>query len=336
MRNASRIQFFDTLKGLCAILIIITHYAWSDGERLAMLFPFWIGMAVPVFLIISGYVLSNSFAQHKITTMEEAYRFETILPKLIRYTVPFLIVYLVELLYLITKGAFPGVLGSAYLFLRGACGPGGYYYPVLLQLVLVFPVIHFVIKKAPGRGLLLCFLVNAAFELLKNAYWVNEDCYRLLIFRYLFLVAFGCYLFFHPEGLRGKHCLLSFGIGLVYLVGISYLNYSPGITQFWPETSFIAALYIVPIFQLLWRYCKNCRVPGLTLLGKASYHIYLVQMVYYYLCADYVYLRIPDRKVQLLVSIAACVSVGILFYCLESPITNKLLRVFISKLNTWV
>lgn len=334
INSESRIQFLDALKGLCVVFVIILHFPWSDAERLNALFPFWVGMSVPIFMIISGYALSGSLAKNKVSTIEEAYGVKTVLPKLVRYTVPFCVAFLIELLYLIAVDAFPGALGTVYLFLQGGCGPGGYYYPVLLQLVFVFPFIYFAIRREPERGLFLCFLVNVAYEILKNAYWINEECYRVLVFRYIFPVAFGCYLFFAPAGIKPKRCLLLFGIGLVYLLGIVYWDYQPRITQLWSQTSVIATLYIIPIFQLLWNKYRHCRIPLMGLLGKASYNIYLVQMVYYYLCSDYVYLHISNRKVQLITNIVVCVSAGILFYRLERPITNRLCRAVAPKLET--
>ena len=173
--------------------------------------------------------------------------------------------------------------------------------------------------------MLLCVLVNVVFEILKNAYWMNEACYRLLVFRFIFPIAFGCYLYFEPAGIRPKQCLILFGVGLLYLLGISYWGYQPRITQFWPRTSFIATLYTIPIFQLLWSKCRNIRIPLFDVLGKASYNIYLVQMVYYHMYADYVYLHIPARSMQVLVNILICALVGIVFYRREAPVTNRLL-----------
>lgn len=65
--NTSRKPVLDILKGLCIIMIIITHYGWSEKTRLCGLFPYTVDMAVPVFMIISGYVFSNSYIKKGIT-----------------------------------------------------------------------------------------------------------------------------------------------------------------------------------------------------------------------------------------------------------------------------
>lgn len=64
----------DILKGICIVCIVITHFSWSDTERRMFLFPFWIDMAVPVFMVISGYTHSISFEKRHIGEITQAYR----------------------------------------------------------------------------------------------------------------------------------------------------------------------------------------------------------------------------------------------------------------------
>lgn len=87
----------DIYKGVCILLVILTHFNWTASERLKYLFPFWVNMAVPMFMIISGYVYSLSFEKHKINTISKAYSLNNLLNKFIRYTVPFLLVFVIEM-----------------------------------------------------------------------------------------------------------------------------------------------------------------------------------------------------------------------------------------------
>lgn len=50
----------DFLKGISIIFIIITHFSWTNLERLSFGFPFWIDMAVPIFMLVSGYTQALS------------------------------------------------------------------------------------------------------------------------------------------------------------------------------------------------------------------------------------------------------------------------------------
>lgn len=96
MEAARRNHSIDCMKGICIVFIIITHFTWNDLERLRYLFPFWIDMAVPFFMIISGFVYARSFIKHEIVTLESAYCLKNVLNRFIRYTVPFAFVFAVE------------------------------------------------------------------------------------------------------------------------------------------------------------------------------------------------------------------------------------------------
>lgn len=57
---SQRYTNLDVVKGICILMAIFTHYDWSDKQRILLLFPFWIDMAVPVFMVITGYVSALS------------------------------------------------------------------------------------------------------------------------------------------------------------------------------------------------------------------------------------------------------------------------------------
>lgn len=84
--NSNRCPVIDVLKGVCIIFVVITHYYWTEKQRLYGLFPYIIDMAVPVFMIISGYVFSDSYIKKGITCFENAYDISIISKRVIRYT----------------------------------------------------------------------------------------------------------------------------------------------------------------------------------------------------------------------------------------------------------
>lgn len=53
-KNWGRIQALDYLKAFAVILVILTH-ALTKAQRLKIAGPFWISMAVPIFMIVSGF-----------------------------------------------------------------------------------------------------------------------------------------------------------------------------------------------------------------------------------------------------------------------------------------
>lgn len=109
------------------------------------------------------------------------------------------------------------------------------------------------------------------------------------------------------------------------------MGYTPPITNFWTKTSMWACLYIIPISGSLIFNKKLCN-KLIEIIGKASYNIFLVQMVYYNGAkALYRIVQIKNRGGQLLMNIIICLSIGVLFYFVETPITkfvyNKAYRI---------
>ncbi len=148
-KTMKRNHFIDVLKGLCILYIIISHYAWSDAERLRYGMNFI--NPVCMLMVISGYLYSRSFAKRGISSLGEAYAPALIADRLLRFTVPFAAAFLLEVVYI----GFDSPLGLKELvraFLSGGYGPGGYYYPIMLQFVFFYPLIHFIIRKHEFRG----------------------------------------------------------------------------------------------------------------------------------------------------------------------------------------
>ena len=65
-----RNRFIDLLKGICIIFVIITHLQWTNEEYDKFFFNYWRDMAVPILMIVSGYVYSLSFERKRIEKYE--------------------------------------------------------------------------------------------------------------------------------------------------------------------------------------------------------------------------------------------------------------------------
>ena len=80
--NASnREGIIDAIKGMCILFVCFTHYAWEGVERRAMLFSWWIDMAVPIFMVLSGYVYEKVIIRKNINSLSQAYTIPEILHK---------------------------------------------------------------------------------------------------------------------------------------------------------------------------------------------------------------------------------------------------------------
>ncbi|MCI9081215.1 MAG: acyltransferase [Lachnospiraceae bacterium] len=301
----------------------MTHYEWEDKYRFYGLFPLWVDMAVPVFMMISGYVYSTSFYNNRIEEFAQAYDLLFLFKKIIRYTIPFLIALGIEFLVSAIRGNLLSVNSMVVAFFTGGYGPGSYYYPQMIQFIFIFPVIYFTVKSNPKFGVIGWFVFNAFYELIKRVIGVNDSIYRLEIYRYTFLIAFGCYIFMSKEKTKKRNWIAFFFIGMAYIIVTKYLGYETKIiNNAWRGTSFIVAFYIAPIFNIIIKKCSSFHNKPLSLLGKASFNIFLTQMVYYYFVSAAVYSILDNTIVQLVANIVICSLVGVLFYFAESKFTT--------------
>ena len=324
MEDAKRIHSLDLIKGILIIFIIITHYNWTDEQRRMMLFPYWIDMAVPVFMIISGYVNVLSYQRKEITTLREAYEYKEITGKLIRYSIPLLMAFAFEVfLYVIS-----GIKIDLSCVLTGGIGPGSFYYPVMIQFVYIYPLIYFAIRNYDLKGLITCGIVNLVFETAKTLYGMPTGEYRFMVLRYIFLIAAGCYLAMGKQKVKNLVLLVLFAIGVYWQYAVYYQECKPAIiNEAWATTSCMAALYIIPLCTM---FCRSQRLMKircglLELIGRASFNIFLTQMVYF-IGAKVIYKIVSNPLVANLLNIVICCTVGTIFYAVESRITKYFIR----------
>ena len=326
MAKNNRNSTIDIIKAFLIILIILTHYSWTVEQRQNVVFPLVIDMAVPIFMFLSGYVGAISFDKKGVDSLAKAYSLHQIIHKFIRYTIPYLIFLVVE--FLIPTINKPKGSKSEMLkwIINGAEGPGSYYYPILVQLIFLFPLIYFIICRDNKYGLWLCLLINLIYELLKWSYNMGDFCYRLLVFRYIFVLAFGIYMYKGSINILTSIVLTVFGGAFIVLT--RYGIYSPRIINLWSGTSCIAVMWVIPLVAFAVKKINVTLYP-IEIVGRASYNIFFVQMIYYSIDRSGLTNSIGSWKLELLIGIAVCLIIGTVFYFIESKIT----KILIKKLN---
>lgn len=319
-----RNNFLDVLKGICILLVILTHFDWVEPQRLKYLFPYWMNPAVPIFMIISGYVFAESFKRKNVETFKEAYNLKSIIDKVIRYTIPLIIIYAIEvpIKLFALKQTIPWTELVSQFFL-GGYGPGSYYYPYMIEFIFLFPLIYFAIKKWDFKGLVLCGVANILYEVIKVPMGMTGAVFRLIVLRYIFAIAFGCYISMGKMKLKKWMGVASFIFGAVFIYIVCYTDYKPVFFYRWSRTSMLAVFYIAPIVYWLIKNCKwECK--PLAYMGKASYNIFFTQMAFFHIVSS-VTGGIPGTPVPMLITYVCCILLGLLFYKIETPITKKVL-----------
>lgn len=211
-------------------------------------------------MIISGYNFAMSNRKKTGGNLKKMYAWEMIKPKLIRFLVPFFTVCLIEIVLLVIEDKH---INPPRIFLLGAYGPGSYYVPIMIQLLVIFPIIYKLVEKNARLGIALSGAANLLFEIGVKIFDMDKYYYRLSIGRYLLLIAFGCYLYLYPEHRVKRYQLISmFLIGLGYIVAVFGFDWDIILFDYWKTTAMPIAFYIFPIIILLFRRYYHIKLPG--------------------------------------------------------------------------
>ena len=217
------------------------------------------------------------------------------------------------------------------MILLGGRGPGAYYSLIVFQLLIIFPFLRHAYNRNQLATVVFLVLFHIAYETWCKANSFSTTLYDRLIFRFFTQIALGFLLYSYYEKLRKTAlpaiCII---IGTIYLINIAYLHYDQVLLYGQPSRSIIAVLYsfgvlcyvlrLEKVFQFMDQTPVGHRLLApLLYIGKASYHIMLTQMVYFY------FMRLKDWesrlgswKTALIVDLVVSLSVGCLFFCLEN------------------
>lgn len=321
-----KIILFDLLKTIAIIMVVFTHSGWSTVERNAYLFPYTISMAVPIFMLIYGYLSASGFNGKSIQQMFDK---KSIYKKIVRIGFPFTIAFIVGFIF-IDQQYGVGTLIQTYL--RGGESYGGYYTPIMIQLIFLTPFLFSIVRKK--RGLATIFVLNLSYEILRMTYYINGETYRLLAIRYIFLVSCGMYVYLHSEQIKEKlnyvKLIGSMILGAIYIYIVIYTSYQEVIIQNWENTSMMCAFWIVPIFMILYKHFQEMKDRKIYIIGRASFHIFLVQMVF--IDNRELFLKGMGNLENAIVNILICVPLGLIFYHFSTPFEKKLNN----KIGDWV
>lgn len=292
------------------------------------LFTLTIDKAVPIFMILSGYVFALS-AKEK--SYKELYGFASIKKKFIRFTIPMAIAFILYLLLRFIGGNSPTPYEIFRTLALGNYGQGAYYYNLMIEFIFLAPLLYGIIRRFEANGVILIGAVNFIYETLCSAYGFHTALYRVIIFRYLFAIALGMYVGRYkdrkisPVVLGTMLALGAAYILLPYVWGYSYkiFTYNP-----WGRTSMLSVLYVFPIIYILLNGLSEykSRTPigkAVERVGRASYHIMYTQMIYYVVRPAF------DRMIfdistlgyaELIIDISVTVLAGIVFEALTARI----------------
>lgn len=329
----------DFVKGIAIIAVLVLH-TLNVQQLYGAHWQFHIQQAVPIFFVVLGITSLITFSNKSLfSTAYFRRRFE-------RMIFPFLLIFLVVLVEvaIITfgKAHYPKLANLPIYWgwqiaigLLPYSGPGNYFVTIMLQFIFVAPLIMWLYRKSPVVMLVTLFGIDLAFELAAPYIFVGNDyLYRACIFRYFAAIALGLWIGneFLATGKvsfwNRRSALIWFllPLSLWYLIEAQYITQPFSLFKpEWSSQNVISYAYTTLLVMLLikaWQYLSKINLMPILRLGNASYHIFLVQMLYF---TSFAYIYAPSSlALRLVVNIVACCALGLAFQAVEQRVLRML------------
>ena len=329
----NRQTIVDYLKAIGIILVIIIHSNTKQelGLEKSIIYPFFIGLAVPFFMILSGYTFSISYSRWE--KMQDMYKFKVLCPKIIRFLLPAVITIMI---YILINGVAGKSINMFDVWVMGIYGQGSYYCHLMIELIIIFLILFQVMRKNLYAGLLLAGMGNVVFEIIVKYSSMSSTIYFRLIFRYMLIVAAGILIYFVRN--KKPHWSLIIGsmvLGGIFISIVTWWEYDDIFLKYYPEISLGVVFWCAPIIRVMLYYLRNIQVhtllgSAMSMVGKTSYHILYTQMTYLYCfkpLQQIVLWRI-NPWVVLGINILISIVLGVIFYKVETILRKKVSLLF--------
>jgi hypothetical protein len=355
MANTNQNHYYlqiDILKCIAILSVIIVH---TIDLRNNLDLPVWISLmiafslaqAIPIFFILMGRNAGASFERKRWFEIRKLYSKTYFITRFYRLIVPLIITFIVSFfLGLYLNKIYLGILNLIGYF--PLTGYGNYFISIILQYILVFPLLYFFYKKNSKITIIFTILISIVFEVVSTVIPIlqgNSYLYQACILRYIFALVLGLWLVDNFDNrlslLRNKYIILGLLISISYIVMNSVYSFKISFfTPYWQPENFLAFFYPLIFCAIGMRYLPskktNLIVKTAAFIGKASYHIFLVQILFtgielalggYLIILLLNILNLPLNATTVTITafnILVNVMIGVLFFVGESKFTKFL------------
>ena len=310
--SSKKNEFFqiDFLKAAMIFLVIFDHFVYWDvkGQIGAAL---WERISIPVFLVILGFNMGLSFKGQGAKTLKQLYSWSYFKKKILRYVVPFLILYAAstfiglfmygfDFIAMYDTQYYPdhGII-NLFTLIMPFWGPGNWFIPVLMQSILVVPLLYWFFTKKPVLALISTFVIEIAMQIIvffvfgditsyEESHYVSVFMTSILF--YLSAVGLGMW-FSKDHDLQSKHNFFMwflYPLSLAYLVINQFFGFRfrfEGTVLLRGDYHFMVFPYSAFLVLLALKFLpktSNGRISKtISLIGKSTYHILLTQILGY-------------------------------------------------------
>ncbi len=331
--GSTRVQQVDLLRAIAIVSVLVLHSL--DATSLSKTWStLHVCQAVPVFLVLMGYTAQLSLGRRLTGTRLRSFwpksylvsRFWTIVA-------PFACFYVLARVVALSQPARE--LRPFYTAFEGWMPfqmPGDYFVNVTFQWILVAPLVYWMFRAKPVATTVGVFVSALLFDLalgridgLAELLGLHSYC----IVHYLPFIILGFWVAGWPSVTPLQRRVLLVGA----LGSALYLLHA----RLWPDQALtfyagygqqnlLASFYAMALVLLGLRYLPgkpSSWTGAAALVGKASYHILLVQMVYFVSVEGALYNRRGLPLAATLVNLVVCIALGVLAYSIQRYVTQR-------------
>ena len=303
------------VKGICIVLVVMNH-SIDEAFNQNTWFWLWGFPAVPLFLLIQVFhSYKNGFDGIHL-------RLRKIWSRAI---FPFLVVQILLFTVAFSKAPTVSLTDCLYATIYwGGRGSGSYYPWVYFQFAILLPLLRPLFRSLDDKWLLILFLgMSIGSELFCHYLHISAWLYRLLFFRYIFLIYLGYRLVVKGIVLNVVTLSLSaISIVVTYLFEVKEVDWSPFFynSEYWRTCHWICYFYIA--YPMLYFLCKffywlppNTKIENFVCkMGEHSYAIYIFQLFYFCVFGTWIYDELSmighpgvERFLFIVISLTVCV-----------------------------
>ena len=354
----NRILQVDILKGLAIIAVILIH-TFPDVLLAFVGAPYYLWQAVPVFLLLAAFTGALSYRRLKKRTLLQSYDLTVFYRRFKRILLPFIVICIIQIaviLWLLPKNMplyvqyaaqlQSGIFGTLAFLVGGAAGMGNYFVPLILIQILALPFFYWLaIRYSPNAMLAFAFVLDIALQYGLSMAGISSAMSGLNYINYLFLTALG--IWFALQVRKQTTAILIAGLlSAAYITAVYYFKFqfwfiSPS-SGFFTEFSYFWTLVLVMYgIQYLPSSHSSKSFSIIAELGKASWHIFLVQMTFLAIFMEAMVSSISNAIAEpglfgaliaqaelTLPSLVICSGIGYGFYLAEDALRKKYPRIY--------
>lgn len=317
----------DVIKGLGILSVILLH-TFNTEYLLKIGAPFYIWQAVPVFIILQGFNLTNSYKRRDFKILNDFNDKQYHLRRIQRLIFPYLIFFAVQTLFLwLDTPDYFMEQNHLQRFITGGRGPGSYFVPLTIQTQILLPFFYLVGRKSVKGLLIGSFLLGTGLEVLSASFHIPEELYRILILRFVFAIALGVALsLWEKTRFRNRFFYGLLGLSILYITGVMYFDWHFLMEHYWHSQHLLGFFYPLALILFLRQVPmsdQNWVFQVLRKMGVASYHIFFVQILYFW---EPIKALRPDLPFVLgtVMNLLICSILGIWFHHFEQKLWKKL------------